>query len=70
MNEKEFEEVKVILANMVQTLKIIVKEGSILPKYNERLKELTDNATDEQWDYISSWDDKFDELFDKLEEIL
>nr|WP_312985412.1 hypothetical protein [Clostridioides sp.] len=66
MNEQEIREAEIVLSNIRHQLRIMAKEGQSLPTYYLRLKELTKDATEEELEFLESWNDELGELFDKI----
>ncbi|WP_304341103.1 hypothetical protein [Metaclostridioides mangenotii] len=67
MDEQEFQEVKMLIDQVINSVKLAIKETKDIPNYIARIKELTVNATDEQLKYIEDRDDELIPLIEELE---
>lgn len=69
MNEQEFKEVKMLIDQVINSVKLAIKETKDIPNYIARIKELTVNATNEQLKYIEDRDEELIPLVEQLEKI-
>lgn len=69
MDEQEFKEVKMLIDQVINSVKLAIKETKDIPNYIARIKELTVNATNEQLEYIEDRDEELIPLVEQLEKI-
>nr|WP_312985795.1 hypothetical protein [Clostridioides sp.] len=69
MDEQEFKEVKMLIDQVINSVKLAIKETKDIPNYIARIKELTVNATNEQLKYIEDRDEELIPLVEQLEKI-
>ena len=69
MDEQEFKEVKMLIDQVINSVKFAIKETKDIPNYIARIKELTVNATNEQLKYIEDRDEELIPLVEQLEKI-
>ncbi len=69
MDEQEFKEVKMLIDQVINSVKLAIKETKDIPNYIARIKELTVNATNEQLKYIEDRDEELIPLIEQLEKI-
>lgn len=67
MDEQEFKEVKILIDQVINSVKLAIKETKDIPSYIARIKELTVNATDGQLKYIEEIDEELIPLVEQLE---
>jgi hypothetical protein len=67
MDEQEFKEVKILIGQIEQTLKIALKETKDIPRFRNRLHELTTNTTQEQLNYIYDKEKILQDLVKKID---
>jgi len=67
MDEQEFKEVKMLIDQVINSVKLAIKETKDIPNYIARIKELTVNATNEQLKYIEDRDEELIPLVEQLE---
>ncbi len=69
MDEQEFKEVKMLIDQVINSVKLAIKETKDIPNYIARIKGLTANATNEQLNYIEDRDEELIPLVEQLEKI-